>query len=235
MAYSSSAAAPSSSVASSQNPLSSETITLAFQLDEFLRSNYVFSKLISNELQQLITWIVRHNFRPPSISRGISSVRDERVRERSQSVEPSWPADWAHDKPSLRAALKALGVGTQELRRLWDPPSTSVTSEESPTDPNNPDNSSGNPTTATTRATSAATEDVGRKIPAPPTPELLSPPSNMAANFLEAQRNKMAAIIAQAMTIANQTAPQPEPRAAAIEARPPQFRLRDVGYFDPSS
>ncbi len=45
----------------------------------------------------------------------------------------------------------------------------------------------------------------------------------------------MAAIIAQAMTIANQTAPQPEPRAAAIEARPPQFRPRDVGYFDPSS
>ena len=54
----------------------------------------------------------------------------------------------------------------------------------------------------------------------------------MAANFSEAQRNEMAAIIAQAIAIANQAAPQSRP---AIEARPPQFRARDIGYFDPTS
>ncbi len=39
----------------------------------------------------------------------------------------------------------------------------------------------------------------------------------------------MAAIIAQAIAIANQAAPQARP----AETRPPQFRPRDIGYFDP--
>ena len=42
----------------------------------------------------------------------------------------------------------------------------------------------------------------------------------------------MAAIIAQAIAIANQNVPQIQP-ATKAQAHPSQFRPRDVGYFDP--
>ena len=67
-----------------------------------------------------------------------------------------------------------------------------------------------------------------------PTVSRQSTPSitNMAANFSEAQRNEMAGIIAQAMTLMNQHQQQ---QPGAMAAKPPQqFRPRDIGYFDPN-
>ena len=53
----------------------------------------------------------------------------------------------------------------------------------------------------------------------------------MAGNFLEAQRNEIATIIAQAMTFMNQNQ-LAQPARAATEAKP-HFRPRDIGYFEP--
>ena len=82
--------------------------------------------LLDESTRQLLEDIVTKNFRPPQVSIGIASARDERSRRsRSQSVETqSWPSDWALDKPSLRAALNKLQKGTHALRLLQEPPST---------------------------------------------------------------------------------------------------------------
>ena len=53
----------------------------------------------------------------------------------------------------------------------------------------------------------------------------------MAGNFSEAQRNEIATIIAQAMTLINQNQPA-QPARATTEAKP-DFRPRDIRYFEP--
>ena len=53
------------------------------------------------------------------------------------------------------------------------------------------------------------------------------------AAFSEAQQQQMAAIIAQAMTIVNQTGQQQQQQAQQQAPRPPQFRARDIGFFYP--
>ena len=66
-----------------------------------------------------------------------------------------------------------------------------------------------------------------------PSADSTVPPASMAFNFLEAQRGDMAAIIAQAITMVNQAALQGPAGQAPRQERPPQFRPRDVGYFEP--
>lgn len=113
---------------SSSNPVSRDTVLLAFQLAEFLGTGHQFSSLFTDEIRQSISTIEKTNFRPPQISRGIRSARDERARTRSKSVETqSWPSLWALDRSAIRAALKTFEQGTHSLRRLWDPPSTGET------------------------------------------------------------------------------------------------------------
>ena len=71
------------------NPLSRDTIILAFQLEEFLQSDHAFVSLVTDDIKHLIAGVVRVNFRPPEISKGATSLsaRDARARARSVSVE----------------------------------------------------------------------------------------------------------------------------------------------------
>lgn len=215
-------------MASAQNPVSRDTVILAFQIQEFLDSNHSHSDLIDERSRQLTQYLVTRNFRPQEVRRELpTSAREDRARSRSNSIgAPSWPSNWAVSKPHFRESLKKFSEGTRVLRRLHEPPSTGATPHTTPdsSPPPTPSNLSTG-TGDTTRATSTSAEEEARRK----TPE---PPPKMATNFSEEQRNEMAAIIAQAMTIVNQAAPQGQARPAT-EARPPQFRPRDIGYFDP--
>ena len=140
---------------SALNPVSREIVILSFQLQEFLETKHSYTDdLLDEERRQILNHIITSNFRPPSVSRGVSSARDDRARQRS--TEPrSWPASWAVNKSSLRASLKTFDKGTEALRRLRDPPSTGKTpsplSTPSWSTISNPSGSTGQ----TTRQTSA--------------------------------------------------------------------------------
>ena len=154
------------------NPVARSTVILAFQLEEFLHSDHAYTNLIDENTRLLIDHIVKTNFRPPQISRGLpSSAREERSRARSNSVEaPSWPTSWALDRSIFRTALRTFEAGTEALRRLRDPPSTGASPHTSPT--NTPSGSSSNPPSSvgqTTRATSAEEGIYNKPIgPEPP-------------------------------------------------------------------
>lgn len=167
-------------------------------------------------------------------------VPESSRRSRTSSQEPpTFPYNWSTDLPTFRRVVKAFGDRTYNFRnepevrqyiRLQDPPSTGATPSHSPTGhPPTSRSATSDPeasgASVGTSATSAeeTEEETRRRTPTPtPLPE-------MAANFSEAQRNEMAGIIAQAIAIANQNAPQ----APRQPDRPPQFRPRDIGYFDP--
>ena len=118
---------------SALNPVDRDTVILAYKLSDFLESEHAFSRQFSQELRAAIVQVKSKNFRPPQITRGISSAREDRARVRSQSLESNtWPSDWAVDKSALRASLKIFERGTQAFRRLQDPPSTGVTPHTSP-------------------------------------------------------------------------------------------------------
>ena len=176
-----------SSTLSALNPVTRDIVVLSFQLQEFLETNHAYTDLLDESSRQLLKQVVTSNFRPPQISRGISSARDQRARERSQSAEPrSWPASWAVDKSSFRTALNTFDKGTEALRRLQDPPSTGKAPRTSPlstpsqsTISNPSGSSSSNPPSIsalpsnsglTTRATSAEegiyNQPIGPELPA---------------------------------------------------------------------
>lgn len=124
-----------SNVFSSLNPVTRETVILAFQLSDFLETDHSFTRLFSENTRRLVFQVIENKLRPPQISRGISTAREDRARARSQSVEAqTWPTSWAIDKSSLRSSLKLFEQNTRSLQRLEDPPSTGTTPHVSPTD-----------------------------------------------------------------------------------------------------
>ena len=115
------------------NPLSRETVVLAFYLNEFIKSGHAYSDNITEETRQLIQEVCVGNFRPASLKgkskkdkTGDSSATGTRSRTRSQSVEPPlFPRDWAIDRAALRASLETFEADTRVLRQ--GPPSTGNT------------------------------------------------------------------------------------------------------------
>lgn len=118
---------------SALNPVTREIVILAFQYSDFLETDSSHTSLLDENIRQVIRQLTTTNFRPPEISRGLPSARDERARARSHSVEPRWPTSWAIDKSELRSSLKIFRKGIEALRRLQDPPSTGTTPHTSPT------------------------------------------------------------------------------------------------------
>ena len=242
------------------NPVSRDVVILSFQLEEFLESNHAFGSLITEDLRQWIRQIVRSNFRPPSISRGISSTtaREDRSRARSHSVEaPSWPSNWAVDKSSLRASLKIFDKGTEALRKLQEPPSTGSTPGTSPlstpswstisepagSNPSDaanhsgPSNSSSNPNTDhTSRATSA--EEAIYKDPIGP--EMAEDQSWQNTGFSQQQWTALQGLL---RNIPSQPGPPGPPgtpgpagqdAAAGTASGQPRWNPGDLGFFDPN-
>ncbi|KAL8697256.1 MAG: hypothetical protein Q9201_007217, partial [Fulgogasparrea decipioides] len=91
---------------------------LAYQLNDFISTGHNFGHLIPDSTKQVIEELARKYFRPPS-STGQTFLTGAR-RARSSSLEPiseapSWPSDWAVDKPLLRKAIKDFEQATQHL------------------------------------------------------------------------------------------------------------------------
>ena len=107
-----------SSSSSASNPVARETVALAFQLSDYLASDHSFTSLFDESTRKTIKHIILNNFWPPSVSPDLPrTAREELSRARSGSVEePSWPASWGHNKPSLRVSLKVFRQDTKALR-----------------------------------------------------------------------------------------------------------------------
>jgi hypothetical protein len=183
-----------SSVASSNRPLSRETVVTAFQLEAFIKSGHKYAKLVDEPTLYVIDFLVKNNFRPAEPSRALST-RDQRSRARSVEA-PLCPSDWALDKSLFRSALVKFQKDSEPCRRyLHDPPSTGNTPTRSPsTNPagaesNTPPTSPPIPPTITdtdstssnagntTRATSAEEAIFNQPI-GPPNCQHSMPPSN---------------------------------------------------------
>lgn len=138
------------------NPVSRENVILLFQLQEFLEINHSFTSLLDEQARELLRQVVISNFRPSSVSRGISA-RDDRARRRSDSAEPrSWSSIWAIDKTLFRASVRTFEKGIEALRKLLQDSSfTGATSNTSSlftsswSTISNPSESSSNPSGST--------------------------------------------------------------------------------------
>ena len=120
---------------------------------------------------------MKDTFRPTRLTPE-ASTRQGGTRSRSTSLEvgplgnsePSWPQDWAIDKPALRKAISRFNKGTEASRKLLnDPPSLGVSPQQTNT-------TSSHNSTTTTRQTSA--EEAIYERPIGPEPD----PSGSMAN-----------------------------------------------------
>ena len=132
------------------NPLSRDTVALAFYFYEFIKSDHAYADNITEETRRVIHEVTSNNFRPASL-KGKSKSKsgdpsDQRSRTRSQSIDPPlFPRDWAIDRSAFRAALEAFEAETQVVRHpeiLSENPQTSVTSGP-PSTGNTPPHSTG--------------------------------------------------------------------------------------------
>ena len=91
---------------------------------DFIASGHKYSKIIDSVDRQVVEELTKDTFRPARAATS-SSLREERARSRSSSVdplgEPTWPLDWSVDRPGLRQSIKAFQASTAELRQQFDP------------------------------------------------------------------------------------------------------------------
>lgn len=232
---------------------SRETVVQAWQLRDFIKSGHQSGNLIDHITRKVIDHLTKDTFRPARTI--VSTVRDQRSRSRSASVDPladlhqTWPEDWAIDKASIRTSVRTFQEATTQIRRLFDPPSTGNTPEAStspqgqqasdqsgsrtPTrSPSNPQHSSGTSQTS-------ADESIRRRSN-----------SGMAeTQSSNAQGIDIETVIANAIAryirenppvqgLQGPPGPPGDPGAAGAAAATgnngtPRFQANDVGFFDP--
>ncbi len=129
-----------------------------------MKSNHQYADNIDDPTRQVISDLVKNNFRPPQITKGKlvePSSSNPRSRTRSQSVEPlPFPQDWAIDRSALTAALANFQTATEALRpaSTTSPSSNPQASDTDPPSTGNTPPDRTQPTSSTrnsTRATSA--------------------------------------------------------------------------------
>lgn len=210
-------------------------IVTAFELKDFERSGHSYASLIPESTQKIIDCLIKDTLRPPRLSRlGRPSFS-------SAAFEDLWPQSWAVDKASLRQAVKAFAKSTEQVRRLLEDPSSTGNTPSSSPKSSLPLGQQQPSPDATTRASSAEEAIYDRPIGPELPPDMASGSNNgqpgqpgqaATGGFTPDQLNSLSALF-QTLINANNATPQLPP-PETMTPRTPQFRARDIGYFDPN-
>ena len=193
---------------------SRELLVLIFQLRDFYESNHSFATAIDDIDRHLISRSSEGHLRPPLPRPAATELtkRDQRQRERSQSLgddwlQPTWPAEWAVDKTAVRTAIKSFRQQTQEYRQQLERPAS--------------------PFNSPTRTATKARTPSGSPTKAVPTRTV--PQETMANNLMTFSNDQFQQLLA---TLQRQPATPPATTSPAINT---QFKARDIGFFDPNN
>ena len=214
--------------------LEHRAIVLAFQLDDFVKTQHSHLKYLPPQIENGVHFITTHTLRPPELFResSASSSREQRARSHSSASEPIWPTDWAIDKSTFKKAVKEFIILTPDLAKVLPNPSQDMEGSQG-----NPGSQTGNSTRHPSADEAIYNQPIG-------------PQPRNAGGFTDAQLAELRAMMRE---FATPGPPGPQgTRGAQGHQGPPgdpgppgfnagndngnagsRFNPDDVGYFDP--